>query len=76
MTISLILNILFAALVLVAVLGMLAWAIHTSRNDGPPLTPAVRRPMPRPHFPAPRVSFGHGPRVAVRERATANIRRT
>ncbi len=76
MTISLILNMLFAALVLLAVLGILAWAIRTSLNDGPPPKPAVRRPMPRPFFPAPRLSYGHRPRVAVRERATVNVRRT
>ena len=67
MTIFLITNIVLAALVVIAVVGMLAWAIRTSRNDGPPPSRAVRRPMPRPHFPAPRFSFGHRPRVAARE---------
>lgn len=67
MTIFLITNIVLAALVVIAVVGMLAWAIRTSRNDGPPPSRAVRRAMPRPHFPAPRFSFGHPPRVAARE---------
>jgi hypothetical protein len=66
MTVSLITNIVFAALVLVAIPGMLAWAIRTSRNDGPPRHHAVRRPMPRPHFPAPRLSFGHRSGAAAR----------
>jgi hypothetical protein len=76
MTISLIINILFAALVIVAVVGTLAWAIRTSRHDGPPPKPAVRRPMPRPHFPAPRLSFGRTPAVAAREGGASNVRRT
>ncbi len=67
MTISLITNIGLAALVIIAIVGMLAWAIRTSRNDGPPPSRAVRRPMPQPHFPTPRLSFGHRPRVAARE---------
>ena len=67
MTISLITNLVFATLVVIAIPGLLAWAIRTSRNDGPPPKPAFRRPMPRPHFPAPRLSFGHRPRVAARE---------
>jgi hypothetical protein len=46
MTLSVIVNIVFAALVLVAIPGMLAWAIRISRNDGPAPKEAVRRPMP------------------------------
>ena len=66
MTISLITNVVFAALVVIAVLGMLAWAIRTSRNDGPPPGRAVRRPMPQPHFPSPRLSFGRRPHAVAR----------
>ena len=70
MTISLlIINIVFATFVLSAVIGMLAWAIRTSRNDGPPPSRAVRRTMPRPHFPTPQLSFSHRPRVPAREPA-------
>src|ERR1700759_952132 len=58
MTLSLIINVVFAALVILAIPGMLAWAIVTSRNDGPSPGRAVRRPMPRLHFPAPRLNFG------------------
>jgi uncharacterized iron-regulated membrane protein len=56
MTLPLIANIVLAALVLIAIPGMLAWAIRTSRNDGTQATRAPRRPMPRPHFPSPRLS--------------------
>ena len=52
MTLSLITNVVFAALVLIAIPGMLAWAIRTSRNDEPAPSRAVRRPMPHPSFPA------------------------
>ncbi|HEY1711856.1 MAG TPA: hypothetical protein VGG07_03085 [Solirubrobacteraceae bacterium] len=69
MTLSLITNVVFAALVILAIPGMLAWAIVTSRNDGPPPSRAVRRPMPRPHFPAPRLSFGQRRPGAAREPA-------
>ena len=41
MTLPLITNIMFAALVLVAIPGLLAWAIRTSRNDG--WSPHARR---------------------------------
>jgi hypothetical protein len=57
MTPSLVVNIVFAALVLVAIPGMLAWAIRTSRNDSPRSDRAVRRPVSRPSF--------HGPRLSV-----------
>jgi hypothetical protein len=67
MTVLLITNITLATLVLVAVIGMAAWAIRTSRHDGPPPSRAVRRPMPQPRFPAPRLTFDHRPRVAARE---------
>jgi hypothetical protein len=56
MTFSLILNIVFAALVLTVIPGMLAWAIRASRQDGTPPTRAVRRPTRQPSFPAPRLS--------------------
>jgi hypothetical protein len=49
MTFSLILNVVFAALVLTVIPGMLAWAIRTSRNDQPPRTRALRRPVPQPN---------------------------
>jgi hypothetical protein len=56
MTLALITNIVFAALVLTVIPGMLAWAIRTSRNDGTQPVRAARRPMPHPHFPHPQVS--------------------
>ncbi len=56
MTLPLITNIMFAALVLVAIPGLLASAIRTSHNDAPPPPRLVRRPMPRPSFPSPRLS--------------------
>jgi hypothetical protein len=56
MTLPLITNIMFAALVLVAIPGLLAWAIRTSRNEGWSSPRAIRRPMPRPSFPSPRLS--------------------
>jgi len=68
MTLSLITNVVLAVLVIVAIPAMLAWAIVTSHNDGPP-SRAVRRPMPRPHFPAPRLSFGQRRSAAAREPA-------
>jgi hypothetical protein len=58
MAIALITNIVFAALVLIVIPGMLAWAIRTSRDDGgvAPVR-APRRPMPHPHFPSPRITM-------------------
>jgi hypothetical protein len=55
MTLALITNIVFAALVLTVIPGMLVWAIRTSRNDGTQPARAARRPMPHPHFPHPHV---------------------
>ena len=72
MTLPLITNIMFAALVLVAIPGLLGWAIHTSRNDGWSSTRAVRRPMPRPSFPSPRLSRS---RTSLRRRAPDTARR-
>jgi hypothetical protein len=72
MTLPLIINIVFAALVLVAIPGLLAWAIHTSRNDGWPHPRAVRRPMPRPSFPSPRLSRS---RTSLRRRTPDAARR-
>ena len=63
MTIALITNIVFAALVLIVIPGMLAWAIRTSRNDGVQPVRTARRPMPHPHFPSPHLS---GPRTSPR----------
>jgi hypothetical protein len=57
MTLPLIANVVLAALILIAILGMLAWAVHASINDGTPPTRAVRRPMPHPVFPSPRLSL-------------------
>jgi hypothetical protein len=57
MTLALITNIVFAALVLTVIPGMLAWAIRTSRNDGVQPVRTARRPMPHPHFPSPRLSL-------------------
>lgn len=47
MTVALIANIVFAAFVLVAIPGMLAWAIRASRNDVERPVRA-RRPVARP----------------------------
>ena len=58
MTLSLILNIVFAAFVLTVIPGMLVFAIRTSRNDGAAHKRAVRRPMPHPSFSGPRLSSG------------------
>ncbi|MGZ4172640.1 MAG: hypothetical protein ACXVR1_16085 [Solirubrobacteraceae bacterium] len=55
MTLALITNIVFAALVLLVIPGMLAWAIRTSRNDGTHRVRTARRPMPHPSFPGPRM---------------------
>jgi hypothetical protein len=60
MTLSLITNVMFAALVLLAIPGMLVWAIRTSRNDSPPPRRALRRPMPHPSFSGTRLSSGYG----------------
>lgn len=72
MTLPLIINIVFAALVLVVIPGLLAWAIHTSRNEGSTPTRAVRRPMPRPSFPSPRLSRSRTP---LRRRTPDTARR-
>jgi hypothetical protein len=56
MTLALITNIVFAALVLTVIPGMLVWAIRTSRNDGVQPVRAARRPVPHPHFPNSRLS--------------------
>jgi hypothetical protein len=56
MTFALILNIVFAVLVLTVIPGMLAWAIGASRKDGTPPSRTVREPMPQPSFPGPRFS--------------------
>ena len=66
MTLSLITNAVLAALVLIAIPGMLAWAIRTSRNENPPRRRAVRRPMPHPSFPSAGLSSGHGRRAGGR----------
>jgi hypothetical protein len=66
MTLSLIINAVFAALVLIAIPGLLAWAIRTSRNDNPPVRRAVRRPMPRPSFPGPGLSLSQARRSGGR----------
>ena len=56
MTVALITNIVFAALVLTVIPGMIVWAIRTSRHDGAQPVRGVRRPMPHPHLPHVRVS--------------------
>jgi hypothetical protein len=66
-----IINLGFSALVLTLVLGLLGWAIHSSRNDDAQGARATRgRPMPRPSFPTPRVTLRRpppeGPQVAGR----------
>jgi uncharacterized iron-regulated membrane protein len=60
MTLSLIMNIVFAALVLIAIPGLLAWAIRTSNNENPPRRRALRRPIPHPSYSGPRFSSGYG----------------
>ncbi len=62
MTLPLILNIVFAAFVLIVIPGMLALAIRTSRNDQPPRTRPLRRPVPQPHRPSPRLSGAYSHR--------------
>jgi hypothetical protein len=62
MTFSLILNIVFAALVLTVIPGMLAWAIRTSRNHQPPRTRAIRRPVAQPSVHSPRFSGAYSRR--------------
>lgn len=67
MTLALILNVVFAVLVLTVIPGMIAWAIHTSRNDGVSPSRAKRRPMPEPSYPSPRLAT---PRSAPRRPVT------
>jgi hypothetical protein len=53
-----IMNIGFSAAVLALVVGLLGWAIHSSRNDDTKGARATRgRPMPRPSFPTPRLTL-------------------
>jgi hypothetical protein len=66
MTLSLITNVVFAALVLLVIPGMLAWAIRTSRNDAPPRTRALRRAIPHPSYAGPRLSSAHARREGAR----------
>jgi hypothetical protein len=66
MTLSLITNVVFAALVLLVIPGMLAWAIRTSHNDRPPRARALRRPLAHPSYPGPRLSSGYGRREGAR----------
>ena len=56
MTAAVIINIVFAAFVLVVVPGMLFWAIRTSRY-GEAQHARARRHMPHPHFPHPSLSL-------------------
>jgi hypothetical protein len=48
MTLALITNIVFAAVVIVTIPGMLAFAIRSSRRDAGPVPVAERRQRPRP----------------------------
>jgi hypothetical protein len=66
MTLSLIMNAVFAALVLLVIPGMLAFAIRTSRNDAPPRTRALRRPIAHPRYAGPRFSSGYARREGAR----------
>jgi hypothetical protein len=66
MTVSLIMNIVFAALVIFGIVGMLAWAVRSSSNEQPPRRRAVRRPVPRPSYAGPRFSSGYGRREGGR----------
>jgi hypothetical protein len=72
MTLALITNIVFAALVLTVISGMLAWAIRSSRSDGVQPVRSTRRPMPHPHFPSPRLS---GSRPVPRRTASDGLSR-
>jgi hypothetical protein len=66
MTLSLIMNGVFAALVILGIVAMLAWSIRTSSNEQPPRRRAVRRPVPRPSYSDARFSSGYGRREGAR----------
>ena len=67
-----IMNVVLSAVVLATILGMLGWAIRSSRDDDPhPLRLTRRHPMPRPSFPTPRVTLRRpGMPLPCRERVT------
>lgn len=54
MTLIVILNIVLAALVLLAILGLLAWAIRSSRGLALPAAGRARRRAARPSYASPR----------------------
>ena len=60
MTLSIVLNVIFAAFVLTVIPGMLVLAIRTSRTDNSLQRRAVRRPVAHPSFSSSR--FSSGPR--------------
>jgi hypothetical protein len=67
MTLSVVLNVIFAAFVLTVIPGMLVFAIRTSRNDGAAVRRA-RRPIPHPSFSGARLSAGQRRPATVRGR--------
>ncbi|HWE10598.1 MAG TPA: hypothetical protein VG325_14695 [Solirubrobacteraceae bacterium] len=58
MTLVLVANVVLAAIVFAAVLGLAAWAIRGSHHEGRPVTVASRRQWARPTIALRR---GHGP---------------
>ena len=65
MTLSVVLNVIFAAFVLTVIPGMLLFAIRTSRNDRVAARRA-RRAMPHPSFSTSRLSSGQRRPATVR----------
>jgi hypothetical protein len=63
MTLVLVANIVLAAIVFAAVLGLAAWAIRGSHHEGRPVTVASRRQWARPTI-ALRRGTAHGARQA------------
>jgi hypothetical protein len=59
MTLTIVLNVIFAAFVLITIPGMLVWAIRSSSNETPAPNRLVRRPRPHPSFASARISSGH-----------------
>jgi hypothetical protein len=68
LSLSIVLNVIFAAFVLAVIPGMLVLAIRTSRKDGPAYARAARRPRPHPSLPSTRVSSGQRRPATVRGR--------
>jgi hypothetical protein len=72
MSAVLVLNVVLVIAVVGMVVGLLSWAIISSRADRPPVATAVRQPAPRPsgapsHAPHPHWPNGHWPQQRSRE---------